>query len=141
MYCLILYYHSLEKELHGLGPFPKLLCIKAVVFFTFWQSMIIEGLCYADFIVATPDYTQEEVADGIDVSPLFLTVCVFVCGCGCVREYALVFVFMRVCSCCVGLFVSVWLSAVAWCGRGATADKSLLYLCGLRCAMTWSRTC
>ena len=36
MYGLIFFYHTLKDELSGLKPLPKLLCIKAVVFFTFW---------------------------------------------------------------------------------------------------------
>jgi hypothetical protein len=36
MYCLVLFYHTLEHELSGLRPLPKLLAIKAVVFLTFW---------------------------------------------------------------------------------------------------------
>ncbi len=40
MYSLILFYHTLQHELAGLKPFPKLLCIKAVVFFTFWYVCV-----------------------------------------------------------------------------------------------------
>jgi hypothetical protein len=36
MYCLILFYHTLRVELAPLKPLQKLLCIKAVVFMTFW---------------------------------------------------------------------------------------------------------
>ena len=36
MYNLILFYHTLIPEMKKLKPFPKVLCIKAVVFFTFW---------------------------------------------------------------------------------------------------------
>lgn len=41
MYCLILFYHELKVDLAGLNPLPKLLCIKGVVFFTFWYGMPI----------------------------------------------------------------------------------------------------
>lgn len=36
MYCLIFFYHTLRDELKAHSPVPKLMCIKAVVFFTFW---------------------------------------------------------------------------------------------------------
>jgi len=66
MYCLILFYHSLEHDLELLQPFPKLLCIKAVVFFTFWQSMIIEILGSLQYITAYGNNSEEEVADMLD---------------------------------------------------------------------------
>ena len=36
MYSLILFYRTLRADMSGLEPLPKLLCIKGVVFFTFW---------------------------------------------------------------------------------------------------------
>lgn len=36
MYCLILYYHGLKDALSESKPLAKLLCIKGVVFVTFW---------------------------------------------------------------------------------------------------------
>ena len=36
MYCLVFFYHTLRHDLADRNPLPKLMCIKAVVFFTFW---------------------------------------------------------------------------------------------------------
>lgn len=65
MYCLVLFYHTLVRELDGLHPLPKLLCIKAVVFFTFWQNMIIAILSHFEVIKETLTYSQEEVSSGL----------------------------------------------------------------------------
>ena len=40
MYCLMLFYYSLHDELHALKPMGKLLCIKGVLFFTFWSARL-----------------------------------------------------------------------------------------------------
>lgn len=46
MYNLILFYKTLRSEYQGrnLHPIGKLLCIKGIVFFTFWQGVLISGL-------------------------------------------------------------------------------------------------
>nr|XP_033796197.1 transmembrane protein 184C isoform X2 [Geotrypetes seraphini] len=41
MYCLILFYQALKEELRPLQPVGKFLCVKMVVFVSFWQAVVI----------------------------------------------------------------------------------------------------
>lgn len=41
-YALLSLYHGLEKEISWCDPWPKFLCIKGVVFATFWQNVTIQ---------------------------------------------------------------------------------------------------
>lgn len=41
MFCLILFYTVFKEELAPLNPIRQYLCIKFVVFATFWQSILI----------------------------------------------------------------------------------------------------
>jgi surface polysaccharide O-acyltransferase-like enzyme len=44
MFCLIQFYLQLKVDLAEHKPFLKVLCIKLVIFFSFWQTVCIEIL-------------------------------------------------------------------------------------------------
>eukprot|EP00753_Platysulcus_tardus_P009205 PLAT1849.3.p1 GENE.PLAT1849.3~~PLAT1849.3.p1 ORF type:complete len:356 (-),score=166.70 PLAT1849.3:77-1144(-) len=41
LYYLVLFYMATETRLEAFRPLPKFLCIKAVVFFSYWQSILL----------------------------------------------------------------------------------------------------
>eukprot|EP00981_Chlorochromonas_danica_P002250 scaffold437_cov168-Ochromonas_danica.AAC.67 len=41
---LLSFFHGAEAELEWCNPWPKFLCIKGVVFATFWQNIVLQGM-------------------------------------------------------------------------------------------------
>jgi hypothetical protein len=67
MYYLILFYQATKDSLTPFNPVPKFLCIKGVLFFSYWQSVIITILVKLGIITEIPviNYSVEFVASTV----------------------------------------------------------------------------
>mmetsp|Transcript_28132 Transcript_28132/g.36864 ORF Transcript_28132/g.36864 Transcript_28132/m.36864 type:complete len:421 (+) Transcript_28132:115-1377(+) len=62
LYSMITFYHATYKELAPAHPFLKFICIKAVVFATWWQAVGINILLHRGFLSSMDILTLEELA-------------------------------------------------------------------------------
>eukprot|EP00741_Cyanophora_paradoxa_P016614 tig00020930_g16044.t1 len=63
VYYLLLFYLVCQHELVPYGPVPKFLCIKAVVFFSFWQGVLIALLVKVGVISSRGPFGPFDVRD------------------------------------------------------------------------------
>ncbi|XP_053673525.1 transmembrane protein 184C [Anopheles nili] len=68
MYCLALFYRATRHELRAMKPLPKFFCIKAVIFFSFFQSVIIYMLVYYGIIKDIFDSNTAEFESQLELS-------------------------------------------------------------------------
>mmetsp|Transcript_7135 Transcript_7135/g.17401 ORF Transcript_7135/g.17401 Transcript_7135/m.17401 type:complete len:498 (+) Transcript_7135:246-1739(+) len=68
LYCLVKLYHAVQDELRypiDWHPLGKFLCVKGVVFFTWWQGVLIFYLKAHGIIDDVGSWTGDEVANGL----------------------------------------------------------------------------
>lgn len=63
LYCLLMFYYAAREDLHPVRPIPKFICVKMVVFFTFWQSVFIALLIRFGVIRTKDSWTSYDKQD------------------------------------------------------------------------------
>ena len=76
LYCLVKLYFVTKDDLKEWNPVWKFLCIKGIIFFTFWQNFLIQILYSVGVIKGFGDWDASMVADGL---PDFL-ICIEMLG-------------------------------------------------------------
>lgn len=65
LYCLALFWYCLLDDLKPYRPLPKFLCIKAIIFFSYWQGVLLAILVLTGFIHDVGYYTPDNIATAI----------------------------------------------------------------------------
>jgi len=65
LYYLVLFYMATKDELQDLNPVPKFLCIKAIIFFSFWQGVVIAIIAYFGAFHTVGGWTVDQVTMGL----------------------------------------------------------------------------
>ncbi|EJD01357.1 DUF300-domain-containing protein, partial [Fomitiporia mediterranea MF3/22] len=60
LYCLAMFWVVVNDDLKPFRPMPKFLCIKGILFFSFWQAIFISILVSAGAIQKLGPYTDQE---------------------------------------------------------------------------------
>jgi len=63
-YQLVLFYVALKDHLRPFNPVPKFICIKAVLFLSFWQGVFIAALAQFEIIHQVGSWSVENVSTG-----------------------------------------------------------------------------
>ncbi|KAI6037489.1 DUF300-domain-containing protein [Pisolithus marmoratus] len=60
LWCLAVFWMCVNADLKPFRPVPKFLCVKGILFFSFWQSVIISSLVALGAITRLGPYTDNE---------------------------------------------------------------------------------
>jgi len=66
MYCLITFYLTVKDDLSQYSPLSKFMCVKLVIFFSFWQSFMLSVLIFFKVIKETAYWTPDNISTGIN---------------------------------------------------------------------------
>lgn len=85
LYALVLFYHAFAKELAPHSPLAKFMCVKGIVFFSFWQGVVLEILAAMGIIRSHHLWLE---VDQIEEAIQNLLICVEMVFFAIVQQYA-----------------------------------------------------
>ncbi|KAF0534988.1 DUF300-domain-containing protein [Gigaspora margarita] len=65
LYCLIIFYVCTKDDLKPYRPIPKFLCVKSVIFFSFWQGFALSIFVYLGIIRDTESNSAQSISVSI----------------------------------------------------------------------------
>ncbi|KAJ7757267.1 DUF300-domain-containing protein [Mycena maculata] len=75
LYCLAVFWMCVNDDLKPFRPVPKFLCVKGILFFSFWQALCISILVSAGAITHIGPYTRDEDQDIIALAITDTLIC------------------------------------------------------------------
>ncbi|KAF8151839.1 organic solute transporter Ostalpha-domain-containing protein [Mycena galopus ATCC 62051] len=75
LYCLAVFWMCVNDDLKPFRPVPKFLCVKGILFFSFWQAIFISILVSAGVITHLGPYTRDEDQDKIALALTDTLIC------------------------------------------------------------------
>ncbi|GAA93779.1 hypothetical protein E5Q_00425 [Mixia osmundae IAM 14324] len=61
LYCLAMFWVCLSHDIQPFRPLPKFLCVKGIVFATFWQGFML-SILVSSGVISSPSYTKETLS-------------------------------------------------------------------------------
>ncbi|KAI9292334.1 DUF300-domain-containing protein [Neoconidiobolus thromboides FSU 785] len=62
LYCLVFLFQTIKNDIKEYNPLAKFLCVKAIVFFSFWQGLVISALVSTGLVHLGNGLTEEHTA-------------------------------------------------------------------------------
>ncbi|KAJ6564443.1 organic solute transporter Ostalpha-domain-containing protein [Mycena capillaripes] len=75
LYCLAVFWMCVNDDLKPFRPVPKFLCVKGILFFSFWQALFISILVSAGVITHLGPYTRDKDEDKIALALTDTLIC------------------------------------------------------------------
>ncbi|KAF9346142.1 hypothetical protein BGX34_004157 [Mortierella sp. NVP85] len=77
LYCLVLFYQTINLEIQEHSPFLKFMCVKMVVFFCYWQTIVISLVAALGVFKPEDNWTLTDVKIGISCTLICVEMVVF----------------------------------------------------------------